>query len=140
MERQVCGGEHPPGLLAYGDDDAVGWCQLGPKGSFPRLAAATVARPPAGELDPDRLWAVTCFVVPVAQRGRGVASALLIGAADFARQHGAEWLEGYPVITGGARRPSADLYHGTLTMFARAGFSELRRPTEGRAVMRLSLV
>jgi GNAT superfamily N-acetyltransferase len=139
LEQQVCGGEPPPGLLAYDDDGVVGWCQIGPKGSFARLAATMVSRPPADELDPDRLWAVTCFVVPVAQRGRGVASALLISAADFARQHSAGWLEGYPVVTGGARRPSADLYHGTVTMFARAGFSEVRRPTGGRAVMRLSL-
>lgn len=140
LRGQVCGGGRPPGLLAYSGDEVSGWCQVGPKDSYARLATARVARPPTGETDPAGLWSVTCFVVPLPWRGRGVASALLAGAVEHAAASGAAALEGYPVETGGARRRSADVYHGTVSMFERAGFTVLRRPSPGRAVMRLALV
>ena len=139
LRDQVCGGERPPGLLAYAGGAAVGWCQVGPKESYARLATARVASPGKGEADPAGLWTVTCFVVSVPWRGRGVASALLAGATRHARECGAAALEGYPVDTDGERRSSSALYHGTVTMFADAGFAEVRRPSATRAVMRLVL-
>lgn len=139
LQGQVCDADRAPGVLAYHGDEPVGWCQAGPKPSFARLRTAKVSVPPKGEQDPEGLWAVTCFVVPVGQRRTGVAAALLAGAVDLARAAGAATVEGYPVETGGAQRSSADLYHGTVSMFERAGFAELRRPSAGRAVMRLAL-
>lgn len=139
LRAQVCAGDRPPGLLAYAGAEAVGWCQVGPKDSYARLATARVSSPPKGTADPDGVWAVTCFVVPVARRGRGVASALLAGAVDHARACGAAVVEGYPVDTDGERHSSSALYHGTVTMFAGAGFVEVRRPSPTRAVMRLPL-
>jgi GNAT superfamily N-acetyltransferase len=136
LQQQVCGAGRAPGVLAYRDEKPVGWCQVGPKSSFARLATATVSVAPAGTPDPAGLWAVTGFVVPVGQRRKGVASALLAGAVDLARAGGAAALEGYPVETGGARRSSADLYHGTASMFEHAGFTAIRRPRPGRVVMR----
>jgi ribosomal protein S18 acetylase RimI-like enzyme len=139
LSEQVCGGGRPPGVLAYAGDEVAGWCQVGPKDSYARLATAQVARPPQGGQDPDGLWSITCFVVPVGHRGRGAASALLTGAVEHARSAGAVAAEGYPVDTEGERRSSSSLYHGTVTMFAAAGFELVRRPSAARAVMRLSL-
>ena len=136
---QVCAGARPPGLLAYAGDEVTGWCQVGPKDSYARMATAQIGRPPKGERDPDGLWSITCFVVPVGWRGRGVASALLAGAVEHARSAGAVAVEGYPVDTEGERRSSSSLYHGTVTMFAAAGFDVVRRPSPSRAVMRLAL-
>jgi hypothetical protein len=34
---------------------------------------------------------------------------------------------------------SADLYHGPLSVFEKAGFEVVARPSEGRAVVRLAL-
>jgi GNAT superfamily N-acetyltransferase len=139
LQQQVCGAGPAPGVLAYREDRPLGWCQVGPKPSFARLRTARVSLAPREQPDPDALWAVTCFVVPVGQRRRGVASALLAGAIDLARAGGAVAVEGYPVQTGGARRSSADLYHGTASMFERAGFTAIRNPRPGRVVMRLAL-
>lgn len=137
LRTQVCGyDDRPPGVLAYADDAVVGWCQVGPKDSFVRLAASPISAAPAGDADPENLWAITCFVVPVPYRRRGAASALLAGAVQFAAAHGAAWVEGYPVDTGGARKSSADLYRGTVGQFEAAGFAMLRRPTRTHAVMR----
>ena len=64
-----------------------------------------------------------------------MAAALLDVAVDFAAQRRADVVEAYPIDTGGARRSSADLYTGTLTMFERAGFEEVARRT-GRPIVR----
>jgi GNAT superfamily N-acetyltransferase len=139
LRTQICGSERPPGVLAYRGDEVVGWCQVGPKDSFARLGASRASKPDNDAPDPDGLWAITCFVVPIAFRGRGVAAGLLAGAAEFARDQGAQWVEGYPVDTGGARAPAANLYHGTVGQFANAGFTALRRPAAARVVMRMKV-
>jgi GNAT superfamily N-acetyltransferase len=84
------------------------------------------------------VWRVTCFVVPVRNRRKGVAHVLLRGAIEFAREQGAAALEGQPVDTGGERHPGANLYHGTLSMFEATGFAEVARPRPDRPVMRLA--
>jgi hypothetical protein len=73
---------------------------------------------------------VTCFFIRQSERRTGVAETLLVAAAE----HGARVLEGYPVEPAADR--SADLYPGTVGMFRRAGFTEIRRRTPRRVVMR----
>ena len=86
------------------------------------------------------MWAVTCFVVRRAARGRGLAGALLAGAVELARQGGATVVEGYPIdLAERPRTSSAELYHGPLQVFLRAGFTEVARPTPGRPLVRLTL-
>ena len=50
-------------------------------------------------------------------------------------------LEGHPVDVAarGGKASSADLYHGTLSTFAAAGFVEVGRTGPGRPVVRLTL-
>ncbi|MPZ94541.1 MAG: GNAT family N-acetyltransferase [Propionibacteriales bacterium] len=128
-----------PGVLAYDGGAPVGWCQVGPKETFARLASSKASAPPPDDPDLDDLWAITCLVVPAKQRRRGVAHALVEGAVAHATTHGATTVEAYPVDTGAkATVSSAELYHGTLAMFLAAGFTELRRPLPTRAVVRLT--
>lgn len=126
-----------PGLLAYSGTEPAGWVQVGPRASYPRI---TGSRLTAG-LDSDGVWRCTCFVVRVGYRRHGVARALLAGAIDLAREHGAQVLEAHPVDVAarGGRVPSANLYHGTLTMFTDAGFTEVTRTRPDRPVVRLAL-
>lgn len=134
-----------PGVLVYLGSEAegwepVGWAAVEPRPAYPRVLAGRMM-PGTAELDPTdgNVWAVTCFVVRVGFRRRGVASALLAGAVDEARRGGARVVEGYPVDTGGQKVSSADLYHGPLSAFEAAGFEITGRPVEGRAVVRLAL-
>jgi len=129
-------GDVPPGVLAVRDDEPVGWCAVAPRGSYPRLGRSTVAQ---ATDDGPGVWAVTCFVVRVGHRRQGVASALLDGAVDLARRHGASTVEGYPVNATGRKASSAELYHGPLSVFLDAGFTEVARPSAARAVVRLTL-
>jgi ribosomal protein S18 acetylase RimI-like enzyme len=126
-----------PGVLAYLGDEPVGWCAVEPRSQYPVLARSRIARA-AGETDDRGRWAVTCFVVRMEFRGRGVARALLRGAVEHARENGARVVDGYPVDpTVRPSLSSAEKYHGTVTLFAWAGFAIIARPSPTRAIMRV---
>jgi GNAT superfamily N-acetyltransferase len=118
-----------PGLIAYEGGEAIGWVSLGPRDDYERLMHSKVLAP----VDEEPVWSIVCFVVSRRARGRGVAKALLDAAVDYARYHGAKWLEAYPVDTAGGRIPSANAYTGTLSMFERAGFGVVARRQANRA-------
>jgi GNAT superfamily N-acetyltransferase len=107
-----------PGLVAFRGARAVGWVSVGPREDYERLEHSRVL----ARVDDRPVWSVVCFVVSRTERGRGVANALLEAATQYAREHGATLLEGYPIETGGGRVSSASAYTGTLGMFERAGF------------------
>ncbi len=136
LRRQVGAAPGPSGVLAYAEGHPIGWCDVGPRAGYPRLARMPASQATADE---DGLWAVVCFVVRVGHRRQGVAHALLAGAIDLARRQGARTLEAYPV--DGAVRPGggAAFYHGPLSLFDRAGFEQVARPSPSRAVVRLVL-
>jgi GNAT superfamily N-acetyltransferase len=122
-----------PGLLAYDGGAAVGWVSIAPRREFETyLERSRLFKPVPGE----GVWSVLCFVVKVDHRRRGVATALLEAAVDYARERGAAAVEGHPVEVSG-RTGGANLYTGTTTMFADAGFTEIDR-RGGRPVYRLT--
>ncbi len=106
------------GLIAYDDDGAVGWISFGPRTDFERLERSRLLAP----VDDEPVWSVVCFVVAARARRRGVAGALLEATVGWAADHGVAILEGYPVDTSGGRKPGSDLWRGTLSLFAGAGF------------------
>jgi GNAT superfamily N-acetyltransferase len=143
FESQVRTSDRAPGLLAYAGDVAVGWVQLGPRTAYPRLCESRALAAVTGEdLADDTVWSVTCFVVKVGQRRRGVGAALLEAAIAFARDQGARVLEGHPVdvaARASGKASGAELYHGVASTFARAGFTEVGRTGPTRPVMRIAL-
>lgn len=130
----------PPGLLAYAGDAPVGWVQVGPRADVPQWnGARRLSAPgPGVSADDPGAWGISCFAVRVGWRGKGVATALLRGAIDWARTGGARSLEACPVETSG-KRPNTSLYHGITSTFVRAGFTEVARRRADRPLMRLSL-
>jgi GNAT superfamily N-acetyltransferase len=136
-------GTAAPGLLAYLGDEPAGWVALAPREAYPRLRRhrALVAVLDADTESDGGVWSVTCFVVRVGFRRRGVATALLEAAVEFAAAQGASAVEGYPVaVAPGERRASSELYHGTRSTFLAAGFEEVGRTSRARPVMRRVLV
>jgi GNAT superfamily N-acetyltransferase len=89
-------------------------------------------------VDAGDVWFVSCFVVRVGHRRSGAATALLTGAIDHARRHGARVIEAFPVAAGPGTS-SAELYHGPLSVFEKAGFDVVDRPFGHRAIVRLAL-
>jgi GNAT superfamily N-acetyltransferase len=111
----------PPGMLAYIDERSVGWCGFGPRHTMERLVRSRTIP----TVDTRPVWAIVCFLVRVGYRRRGVARALLDGAIEYARMHGAPALEAYPVDPGSKRIDVTFAYVGTLSMFERAGFRRI---------------
>lgn len=122
----------PLGLLALVDDEPLGWVAVSPRPDNPRLARSPVA---ASTEDPAGVWSVTCFYIHRKGRRQGLSGALLRAAVDYAAGRGARVVEGYPVEVQG-KRPGADLYHGTVNTFAKAGFDLVERRPPARALMR----
>ncbi len=141
-ERTDCGqpeAEETSGLVAYLDGEPVGWCAVEPRANYPRLRGSRV--PWLGrsqDKDDPGIWAVTCFVTRAGYRRRGVSRALAAASVGFARGRGATALEGYPIVVKpGQEFGWGELYVGSRDVFAAAGFREVSRPTERRAVMRV---
>jgi GNAT superfamily N-acetyltransferase len=131
---------HTSGLVAYADDEPVGWCAVEPRSAYEGLIRSF--KIPWEGRDEDRhdpsVWAVTCVFARAGFRRRGVARALVAAAVEHARTRGARALEGYPMLTEPGRRITVDEIHvGTPEMFEAAGFVEVSRPSKRRAVMRI---
>jgi GNAT superfamily N-acetyltransferase len=127
------------GLIAYLDAEPVGWCAVEPRTEYLRLFRSRV---PWTGRDEDKaddgVWAVTCFVTRAGYRKRGVSRALARATVDFARDRGARAVEGYPLINEpGKEFIWGELYVGSRSIFADAGYREVSRPTVRRAVMRI---
>lgn len=123
------------GCLAFVDDEAVGWCSIGPRADFPRIERTKAF---ATEWD-ESTWSVTCFFILPAWRGIGVATALLKGATKLAKSLGARELQGYPVkLTQGpgVKMPGAFAWTGIPSIFERQKFVQITLPGETRSVYR----
>jgi GNAT superfamily N-acetyltransferase len=137
-----CGDPDAPatsGLVGYLDAEPVAWCAVEPRPAYLRLRGGRI--PWAGR-DEDRddpgVWAVTCFFTRLGYRRRGMSAVLTRAAVQFARQRGARAVEGYPMIPRPGQEVTwGELFIGSRSSFADAGFTEVSRPTPRRAVMRL---
>jgi GNAT superfamily N-acetyltransferase len=134
--RQVVAEGPPPGLLAYRDGVPLGWVAVAPRDVYQRILSSRVLRPAD---DAPACWAVVCFYVLRSERRGGVAAALLDAAVAFAAEHGATAVEGYPKDTDGARKHANEMFVGSMSMFADAGFTEVGRRSPTRPVMRRTL-
>src|SRR5690606_19451883 len=70
-------------------------------------------------------WSVWCIRVRPGHRKQGISHHLLRGAVDFARDAGAEVIEGYPVDNRGERVDLTMAYVGTRRLFEQAGFTKV---------------
>ena len=137
--RELVAQSPPPGVIAYDGDEPVGWAAVHPRSD---TSFATNRRIP--RLDDLDAWSVWCIRVRPGHRGEGISHALLAGAVEFAREHGAPAIEGYPVDNRGAKVDLTMAYVGTRSLFERAGFAKAADTTSvlngfPRVVMRLDL-
>jgi GNAT superfamily N-acetyltransferase len=127
------------GLVAYLDGEPAGWCAVEPRTAYARLLRTRVPWIDRAEDKTDAgVWAVTCFVTRTGFRRRGISRALAQASVDFARSRGARAIEGYPMITQPGQAVTwGELYVGSRSIFADAGFAEVSRPTRRRVVTRI---
>jgi GNAT superfamily N-acetyltransferase len=141
-EQTACGNPRArttSGLVAYLDGEPVGWCAVEPRPVYRRILG--MKGPWAGRDEDkadDSVWAVTCFIVRLGYRRRGITYALARAAVDFARKRGARALEGYPMITRPDKEITwGELHVGSRNVFTDAGFTQVTHPSPRRVVMRI---
>ncbi len=117
--RQLCAREPAPGVIAYLDDEPVGWAAVHPRAetSFARNRLI----PHLDDLD---VWSLWCLRVRPGYRKRGIMHALVEGAVEHARLSGAPAIEGYPVDNRGERVNPTMAYVGTRSLFEEHGFEK----------------
>jgi len=132
MKRITESGE-VPGLLAYAGGEPIGWCSVAPREAYPVLDRSPTLR----RIDDKPAWSVVCFFVAKRFRSRGVTGLLLQAAVNYARERGAELVEGYPIETRRNHRLSgSEGFTGIASSFRKAGFSEAVRRSKNRPIMR----
>ena len=137
--RELCEMDPPPGVIAYLDDEPIGWAALHPRRDTSFARSRVIP-----QVDDTDVWSLWCFRVRPGYRKHGVMHSLLEGAVAYARERGAPAVEGYPVDNGGARINQTMMYAGTRSMFERAGFEKAADTSSvfdghPRVVMRLDL-
>lgn len=122
----------PPGVIGYLNGRPVGWCAVGPRESFPRLANSRVLAP----VDAKPVWSIVCLFLAKEHRGSGCSSILAEGATRFAFSNGAEIVEAYP-FDPLTHLPDPFVWTGLLSTYTRIGFREVVRRSARRPIVRL---
>jgi len=103
------------GFLAYADDKVAAWCNASPRSEFVHYTGRD-------DQEDDKVGSIVCFVVAPPFRRHGLAAKLLDAACRSFVERGFAVAEAYP-----NKEPSDDAsaYHGPLSMYLDAGFSEV---------------
>jgi GNAT superfamily N-acetyltransferase len=124
-----------PGILAYHAGRAVGWCSIAPRQDYPVLERSrTLAR-----VDDKPVWSIVCFFVSKPYRRKGLTQILIATAIEYARQHGAEIVEAYPLRTDITKLLPYERYMGIQSTFERAGFQRVEQRSDRRPIMRYTI-
>jgi len=118
----------PPGLVAFKNNVAVGWCQLTTKKSLPWLEKNYNY----DDIDNQDVWCISCFYIKKGHRRKGVTSALIEKAIEFAKLSKGKLIEAYP-------GDAASSFTGYPSTFQKAGFKAVTQGKYKRTVMRLIL-
>lgn len=124
-EALVARGERD-GFLLLDGDAVAGWCQVGPRDRLRKLARQ-YGLPP----DP-AAWAITCFEVAPARRGRGAARILLEGVLAALAERGVRRVEAFPRP---GRLEPGEAWTGPESLFRGAGFLPAGRGDGGPVVV-----
>ncbi|WP_084039590.1 GNAT family N-acetyltransferase [Demequina sp. NBRC 110053] len=117
--RELCEQDPPPGVIAYGDGEPVGWAAVHPRADTSFATNRTI--PHVDDLD---VWSLWCIRVRPGYRKQGITHHLIEGAVAHARDSGAPAIEGYPVDNKGEKVDLTMAYVGTRRAFERAGFTK----------------
>lgn len=125
-----------PGILAFLDDEPIGWCSIAPREQFPVLDRSPVLK----RVDDQPVWSIVCFIIGRSFQGQGLMSKLIDAALSYARENGATIVEAYPLIPEASKNPDLQTYTGVISVFERMGFVEVARRSKIRPIMRYTVV
>ena len=125
-------GSVSPGLLFYSDNSPVGWCSLGPREHFDRLASSRILAP----VDEQPVWSIVCLHVRADIRHQGVSTRMVAIARDYAIKNDAKIVEAYPIDPNKPDMAAVFAQTGFKSAFDKNDFVEVLRRSKGRPIMR----
>jgi GNAT superfamily N-acetyltransferase len=126
------------GLIAYDDDQPIGWCTFGKRLDFPWLNRARSLKCD----DAENVWSIPCFYINNRYRKKGVATELLKATTVLLASRGVTSLEGYPVKPtkpDSKNIPGVFAWTGTIPLFEKQGFTLAGSPSTAKLRYRKSL-
>ena len=120
------------GILAYAHGQPIAWCSVAPREAFSSLERSRTQK----RVDDLPVWSIVCFYVAKPYRRKGLMVELLRAAIDYATQHGAKIVEGYPIEPKHDDMSPVSTFTGIFSTFQEVGFVEVARRSEKRPVMR----
>jgi GNAT superfamily N-acetyltransferase len=124
-----------PGILAYDDEQPIGWCSVAPREDFPVLENSRVLK----RIDEKPVWSVVCFFINKNYRKQGLSIELLKTAKKYVQTNNGKIIEGYPVEPKSGKTADVFAWTGLSSAFTKAGFKEVARRSETRPIMRYSI-
>ena len=112
MKKIIAAGQ-VPGILAYHQNQPIGWCAIGPREHYSRLQHSRLLQP----IDRNPVWSIVCLFIQKAFRRCGVSVALVRAAVEYARERGASIVESYPVEPKKSSAPDVFLWTGLASAF-----------------------
>ena len=130
--REIVHSGKIPGILAYSEGKAIGWCSVAPREDFASLNRSRTLN----AIDDTPVWSIVCFFVDKSRRGAGITEKLIQAAVVYARERGGKVVEAYPTVPKSDRVPPVSSYMGFPAMFEKLGFVECARPSVSKRIMR----
>ena len=121
-----------PGILAYLDNEPVGWCAIAPREKYIRLEKSRVLK----SIDDQPVTSIPCFFIKKEFRRKRLTTELLKAAIQYCKNRGVKIVEGYPAEPYSENVPAAFAWTGFPSSFVRAGFKEVIRRSKSRPIMR----
>jgi len=133
--KKLVDSDAQPGILAYFDNEPVGWCAIAPREKYIRLEKSRVLK----KVDDQPVWSIPCFFIKKEFRRKRLSTELLKAAIIFCRSRGVKVVEGYPAEPYANNIPAAFAWTGFPSSFREAGFKEVIRRSKSRPIMRFNL-
>ena len=133
--RKIINRNEIPGILAYYENEPIGWCAFAPREKYIRLNNSRVLAP----IDDKNVWSITCFYINKKFRKIGISTELLKAVIKYCKKNKVKILEAYPQEPYSDNIPAAFAWTGIPSAFEKAGFKVVERRSPKRPIMRYYL-
>lgn len=130
--KKIVDKEEAPGILAYYENEPIGWCAFAPREKFLRLNNSRVL----ASIDNEKVWSITCFFIEKNFRRKGISTELLKAVIKYCKNKKVKILEAYPTEPYSSNIPAAFAWTGIPSAFVKAGFETAKRRSPKRPIMR----
>lgn len=122
--KMLVGENKVGGLLAYRDDECVGWIAVDPMSQLIGHDCQSSGK--------DHEWSIHCLFVKAGFRGQGISTRLINAALDYARTNGAKLISAFPIPQENRNRfPVNEAeFSGRFSTYSKLGFRAVGEPSE----------